>query len=73
MAGKGWHKTTILLKKATTQVPPFCLHYHNRHKDMPKNIIWCPKYAVCKIARKRKCRSAVFVEHGIFIAPKEVA
>jgi hypothetical protein len=27
MAGKGWHKTTILLKKATRKCRLFCLHY----------------------------------------------
>jgi hypothetical protein len=27
MAGKGWHKTTNLLKKGDTQVPPFSPDY----------------------------------------------
>jgi hypothetical protein len=35
LAGKGWHKTTILLKKATRKVPPFLFALH---KDMQKNI-----------------------------------
>jgi len=50
MAGKGWHKTTILLKKATRTCRLFCLLYIkicNKYQLVPD-------YAVCKITREKE-------------------
>jgi hypothetical protein len=50
VAGQGWHKTTILFKKATRKCRLFCLHYIKTCKKYKL----VPKYAVCKITREKE-------------------
>jgi hypothetical protein len=70
MAGKGWHKTTILLKKATRKCRLFCLLYI---KTCKKILVGAKICCLQNRAGKGNAVPQYFVGHGIFIAPKEVA